>query len=169
MPIFDASTRSEELWPASKSWPLRRARAIVARFQAEFPEIHYELAWDVMLPNAQAYVGEQGRAVRVFGGLARRRDVGLAGLAFAIAHETGHHLGGAPRHPFLFALSSEARANEWAVEEGLPRMFDHVKSRHVARVGIRQLKSLWSLYATSGDHDFFQDLQSSESRLGAGE
>ena len=70
--------------------------------------------------NAQAYIGEKGRSVRLYGGLGRHREVGVEGIAFALAHEVGHHLGGPPHHEFYTTISSEERASEWAEETGLP-------------------------------------------------
>jgi Zn-dependent protease with chaperone function len=162
LPIFDDLVPYRDVWPLSRRWPLRRAQALLERFQAEFQEVHYDLFWDTRLLNAQAYMGPQGRCVRLYGGLARHRRVGVEGLAFALAHETGHHLGGPPRHPYYLSLSSEERANEWAVETGLPRVFDAATSIRYATAGMAQLKSVWSRYAQFDDIDPFPSLLRSE-------
>lgn len=93
--------------------------------------------------NAQAFVSGRGRCVRLFGGLGRHRRIGIEGLAFALAHETGHHLGGSPQHPFYSSLSSERRASEWALSEGLPRLFGDRVGQRYGRFGLVQLAALW--------------------------
>ena len=96
-----------------------RQKRLEERFRLRFPEIHYDLYWETRLMNAQAYIGEKGRSVRLYGGLGRHRQVGVEGVAFALAHETGHHLGGPPHHPFYTTISSEERATEWAMKDGV--------------------------------------------------
>jgi hypothetical protein len=144
LPIFDSLVPVEDVWPADAQWPMRRARATIAKFQAKFPRIHYDLYWETRLLNAQAFIGSQGRCVRLFGGLGRHRKVGVAGIAFALAHETGHHVGGPPYHPFYSCLSSEERADEWAASIGLPLLFGEVKARRYVDRGLSQLAAAWS-------------------------
>ena len=102
--------------------------------------------WETRLMNAQAYIGEKGRSVRLYGGLGRHREVGVEGIAFALAHEVGHHLGGEPHHEFYTTISSEERANEWAEQEGLPTVFGEAIARRYARRGVGQLAAAWSKY-----------------------
>jgi hypothetical protein len=147
MPIFDDMIHEEELWPVEALWPLRRARAALRRFEAKFPSLHYELVWSTRLMNAQAFIGEHGRTVRLYGGLGRHRGIGVEGLAFAVAHEVGHHLGGAPRHEFYRSISSEERADEWAAQVGLPKVFGvDIAARYITR-GRAQLAVAWKRYA----------------------
>ncbi len=146
MPIFDDIIAREAVWPVEAVWPRRRADALLDRFRARFPSIHYDLCWETRLMNAQAYIGEKGRSVRLYGGLGRHREVGVEGIAFALAHETGHHLGGPPHHPSYTTISSEERANAWAEETGLPLVFgDEVASRFTRR-GAAQLAAIWKKY-----------------------
>jgi hypothetical protein len=146
MPIFDDIVSPDVVWPADAHWPRRRANALIERFRTHFPNIYYDLYWETRLMNAQAYFGESGRSVRLYGGLGRHRHVGVAGIAYALAHETGHHLGGPPHHEFYTTISSEERANEWAEEIGLPAVFgDRVASCFV-RKGVPQLAAVWKKY-----------------------
>ena len=92
--------------------------------------------------NAQAYIGEKGRSVQLYGGLGRHREVGVEGIAFALAHEVGHHLGDEPRHEFYTTISSEERASEWAEETGLPIVFGDAVARRYARRGVAKLRRL---------------------------
>lgn len=97
--------------------------------------------------NAQAFISPVGRCVRLYGGLARHRSVGIEGLAFALAHETGHHVGGPPYHPCYLSISSEERANEWASRFGLPTVFGSEVGRRYALRGFQQLERLSKSYS----------------------
>ena len=146
LPIFDDLISEEELWPEAARRPLRRAEAVLERFRAIYPSIHYDIFWETRLMNAQAFIGEHGRSVRLYGGLGRHRRVGVEGIAFAVAHEVGHHLGGPPRHEHYTTISSEARANEWAEQEGLPAVFGSAVGRRFAVRGWVQLGAVWDRY-----------------------
>jgi Zn-dependent protease with chaperone function len=149
--IFDDLVPKEEVWPADSHWSRRRADALIKRYQQTFPLIHYDLFWDTRLLNAQAFIGGRGRCVRLYGGLGRHRKVGIEGLAFALAHETGHHLGGPPRHPFYSSLSSERRASEWALTSGLPQVFGDTVGQRYGRHGLIQLAALWPRHLSDID------------------
>jgi hypothetical protein len=146
VPIFDDIISPELVWPVEAFWPRCRAEALIERFRARFPDIYYDIFWETRLMNAQAYIGEKGRSVRLYGGLGRHRDVGVEGIAFALAHEVGHHLGGPPHHQFYTTISSEERANEWAEEVGLPLVFGEKIARRYARRGLTQLVAVWKKY-----------------------
>jgi hypothetical protein len=146
VPIFDDIISPKLVWPVEAFWPRRRAEALIERFRARFPDIYYDMFWETRLMNAQAYIGEKGRSVRLYGGLGRHREIGVEGIAFALAHEVGHHLGGEPRHEFYTTISSEERASEWAVETGLPLIFGVARGSRIARRGFVQLASVWKKY-----------------------
>jgi hypothetical protein len=122
-------------------------RALMQRFRTVFPTLHYDLFWQTRLMNAQAFLKSEGRCVRLYGGLGRHRDIGVEGLAFALAHETGHHLGGPPHHQYYRSISSEERANEWAVEIGLPAVFGTSVGYRYAERGLSQIEMLSKRYA----------------------
>jgi len=147
VPIFDDVVPADDLWPVDARRPLDRARALMARFRAKYPDLHYDLLWETRLMNAQAFLSRDGRRVRLYGGLGRHRDIGIEGLAFALAHETGHHLAGPPYHPYYASLSSEERADAWAVEVGLAAVFGDQVGRRYACRGRAQLDALSSQYA----------------------
>lgn len=147
LPIFDDVVPLEHVWAVDAPWPILRAEALLKRFRAKFPNLHYDLFWETRLMNAQAFIGPLGRCVRLYGGLARHRSVGIEGLAFAMAHETGHHVGGPPFHPCYLSISSEERANEWAVKLGLPLVFGDKVGARYATQGLQQLKKLSEFYS----------------------
>ncbi len=146
MPIFDDIISPSLVWPVEARWPWLRANALLERFRRRFPEIFYDAYWETRLMNAQAYIGERGRCVRLFGGLGRHRQIGVEGIAFALAHETGHHLGGLPHHQFYTTISSEERANEWAEETGLPLVFGKKVAQRYIDCGTAQLAAVWKKY-----------------------
>lgn len=151
MPIFDDIISPKLVWPVDAHWPLRRAKGLIERFRACFPDIYFDMYWETRLMNAQAYIGEKGRSVRLYGGLGRHREVGVEGIAFALAHEVGHHLGGEPHHEFYTTISSEKRANEWAEETGLPVVFGKAVARRWIGRGVAQLAGVWKKYREGSD------------------
>jgi hypothetical protein len=101
----------------------RLAEELVARFAQAFPRIIYRLIWDSQLINAQAWrLGEQ-RNVYLYGGLVRNPAITRAGLALALAHETGHHLGGEPYDAVMTWMTSEAQSDHWAAVSCMPSLF----------------------------------------------
>jgi hypothetical protein len=142
MPLFDRPVSSRLLWPSQARWPRRRALTLIKRFQARFPELAYDMDLGVNLANAQAFLDAGTRRVRLYGGLVRHRKIGAAGLAVALAHETGHHLGGAPYLAFYHWLSSEERATEWALAVGLKCVFGTHRANRIGREGLNQLRTL---------------------------
>jgi hypothetical protein len=119
---------------------------IVAQFTAAFDDIAIDIAWESDSLNAQAYrLGPTAAYVRVYGGLARHRAIGSEGLALAIAHEIGHHKGGPPVTRHYHWLSTDRRADEWALTVGLPAVFAGAAA-DVARAGADQL------FAALADH-----------------
>jgi hypothetical protein len=114
------------------------AAGIVTRFAAAFDDIAIDIAWESDSLNAQAFRLGPAAYVRLYGGLARHRDIGPEGLALAIAHEIGHHKGGAPASRYYHWLSTDRRADEWARTVGLPAAFGRAAA-DVARTGADQL------------------------------
>lgn len=64
--------------------------------------------------TVNAYAQQSGKTwkVSMFGGLARHKEATVDGFALVLCHETGHHLGGAPKTTSLFGRST------WASNEG---------------------------------------------------
>jgi Zn-dependent protease with chaperone function len=122
------------------AWPKRRARILVRRFRECFPELIYEIDLEIRIVNAQATLDGDRRVVRVYGGLVRHRKLNSAGLAVALAHETGHHLGGPPLHRVFRWLSSEERATEWAMTRGLRTVFGRDRADAIAKKGTMNLQ-----------------------------
>jgi hypothetical protein len=142
MPIFDDLAKPDDLWPVQAHWPRRRADLLLSLFRRGFPSIHYDLLWQTGVVNAQAFHGLEGPTVRLYGGLGRHRRTGIEALALALAHETGHHLGGPPSHPLYKSISSEEQADAWAIRVGLPHLFGACRTERFVELGRRQLHSI---------------------------
>lgn len=142
MPFLDDQVQRHLLWPKNAQWPKRRANALLQKFQSRFSDIKYELISGVLLANAQAVTIGGTRYVRVYEGLVRHKRLRASGLAVALAHETGHHLGGPPFDPTLPWLSTEERATEWAFEEGLLQLFGKDRARYLMTDGSRNLAAI---------------------------
>jgi hypothetical protein len=119
-----------------------RIERLVNRFAATFPEISYDILWTSRTRNAQAFVWDGRKSVRLYGGLARHAGISVAAIAWILAHETGHHLGGLPRDPFFPWISSEDSANRWAVSFGLKKVFGLRLARRYTDFGRREANRL---------------------------
>ena len=137
--ILDRTPPSSMLRPLSAAHH-NRVEALAAKFAKAFPEVTYEIAWATRSLNAQAFLLEGRRFVRVYGGLVRHRQVGEAGIAWALAHETGHHLGEPPMLEHFPWLCSERSADAWALARGLPTVLGPGVARRTATMGRRELK-----------------------------
>ena len=69
-------------------------------------------------PELNAYADQQGNnwTINMFGGLARHPAMGEEGFAIVACHETGHHIGGAPKI-----------GTDWASNEGASDYFSTLK------------------------------------------
>jgi hypothetical protein len=120
----------------------RRVEGVVQRFRIYFPQINYDILWPSRTCNAQAFVLDGKRYVRLYGGLARHKRMTVAGFAWVLAHETGHHVGGAPFHDLQPYLSCEERADQWARTVGLPRLFGRNHARLYTTKGRAALRAI---------------------------
>lgn len=96
---------------------------IIRRFAESFIGIEYDLLWENPTVNAQAWLFAESRHVTLCGGLVRHPAITACGIALTLAHETGHHLGGAPFDPDLRWLTWQGQADYWAAKEGMPKVF----------------------------------------------
>jgi hypothetical protein len=115
-----------------------RVERLVDRFAAVYKAIKYEIIWSSSTCNAQAFLLDGRRHVRLYGGLARYRRLSAAGLAWIVAHETGHHMGGEPRDSYYFWLSAEKAADDWAATSGLESVFGKSLGRRYSTIGRRE-------------------------------
>lgn len=129
-----------------RDWQRRRlslARDLIFHFQNAFPELSYEFLPDSQLINAQAWRLGRHRFVRIYGGLVKHPALTRCGLALAFAHETGHHLGGAPVDPDMPWMTWQGQADYWAAKVCMPMLFGKRAKRMTAR-GALEIASLHS-------------------------
>jgi Zn-dependent protease with chaperone function len=137
--ILDPPLPTKLLRPIDDSRHRRRVERIVDVFSVAFSDIRYDVYWQSRVANAQAFLWAGERCVRLYGGLARHRGLTVAGIAWVLAHETGHHLGGPPYHELQPALSSEAASTAWAIDHGLKRAFGPALAKRYVVIGCREL------------------------------
>jgi hypothetical protein len=101
----------------------RMAVDLLEQFSRAFPTISYRLVWHSHSINAQAWRIGSERYVTVYGGLVRHPKINRTVLALAVAHETGHHLGGDPKDPERKWMSWQGQADYWAASVGMYRIF----------------------------------------------
>jgi hypothetical protein len=93
-------------------------------FRNAFPNIRYQIIPELNLLNGQALILRAERLVRLYGGMALHPAMGRDGLAFALLHETGHHLAAGARLPWNPLLACECLADCWALNSGLKMVAD---------------------------------------------
>jgi hypothetical protein len=120
---------------------LNTASSLIELFARAFPQISYRLLWESRHINAQAWRLGEARNVYLYGGLVRHPVITRAGLAVALAHETGHHLGGEPRDPDMTWMTWQGQADYWAARIGMPAVFGDDAKRLTPR-GASQIRSL---------------------------
>ncbi len=79
--------------------------------------------------TVNAYAQQTGNnwLISMFGGLARHATITEDGFALVACHETGHHLGGAPRKASFFGstwASNEGQADYWGTMKCLRKYFE---------------------------------------------
>jgi hypothetical protein len=131
-----------------------RRRAIASRliqlFAQKFPTLTYRLIWESKLINAQAWRLGKMRNVHLYGGLVRHPAIGSAGLAFALAHESGHHLGGEPRDPIMKWMTWQGQADYWAAQIGMRTVFGR-SARSLTLAGAAEISNLEAQLARDPD------------------
>lgn len=140
--LFSATSPSGDLHPLDAARPRRIAEAVLGRCRFQFPTIACDVLWRSDSVNAQAYRLGRRRCVRIYGGLARHRALGPEGLAIALVHEIGHHEAGPPFDHWSGLICSDERADRWAVQSGLPRLWGKAVTRNRLAVGVGQLTEI---------------------------
>ncbi|MGY4317635.1 hypothetical protein [Bradyrhizobium sp. JR3.5] len=129
-----------------------RKRLVLTLLRAlknQFPMILYQLVPSPALANAQALILNSKKVVKLYGGLAYHPELGIDALAFALLHETGHHLADGPRLPWNVFLACECYADQWALKNGHIAEFgqiDFVKA-------VRDLDRLFAAYDALNKHE----------------
>ncbi|MFT4278227.1 MAG: hypothetical protein QM576_17925 [Rhodopseudomonas sp.] len=97
--------------PESREW----VEYLLRQYHTYYPDITYQLDWADDTVNAYAWIDNGVRHVAIKGGIVRHFALALEGLSLVIAHETGHHYGGAPTFPGGLSCEGQADFNGVAV------------------------------------------------------
>lgn len=81
--------------------------------------------WDDGTVNAYAFQSGNRWVINMFGGLARHPLVTEDGLMLVACHETGHHLGGAPKYAEIFWSTNEGQADYFAALKCMRRVLEN--------------------------------------------
>jgi hypothetical protein len=130
----------------------RVALGLMDQFGKAFPEITYQLIWQSVTINSQAWSLGSERYVRVYGGLVRHPKMTRPGLALMLAHETGHHLGGPPYDPDMPWISWQGQADYWAASVGMKKVFG-LQSQSMTKRGARQVLELHRAFNSGAEED----------------
>jgi hypothetical protein len=147
-------------WPVERTQLGQRVRLrrkalavrLLDRFGQAFPEITYELSWESPSVNAQAWRLGTDRFVRVYGGLVRHQAITRYGLTLMLAHETGHHLGGAPHDPAMPWMTWQGQADYWAASVAMPRVWGP-RARGATLRAAREIVELHRMLADQFEDD----------------
>lgn len=117
---------SVPLAPLDNTIPYEMAVYLENHFKTYFPDVVFRIDWNDDTVNAYARL-EPGnvKTVTLLGGLIRHPYLQLEGVGLVLAHELGHHFGGAPRYqsPGLSWASCEGQADYWGSKIGMRKVW----------------------------------------------
>jgi hypothetical protein len=96
----------------------RIVEALISEFRAAFADIEYEVDTKTRIVNAQAFLLNGRRFVRLYGGLVLHPLTNDDALVFALLHETGHHASRGRRFAGDPGLACDCLADKWALGPG---------------------------------------------------
>lgn len=118
LPDYMSEAKEGMLSPLDDTVPLEIAEYLVHHFKRFFPNVTYHIEWNDNTVNAYAWRQGGRRHVAILGGLIRHQHIAVEGLGLVLAHELGHHYGGAPTYPNN-GLSCEGQADWWGASIGM--------------------------------------------------
>ena len=103
------------LAPLDNTISYEMAEYLTWHFSRFYPAIEFHVDWNDNRVNAIAYRQGSKQHVSIFGGLLRHQYIQIEGAGLVLAHEIGHHLGGAPRYTTqgLTWASCEGQSDYW--------------------------------------------------------
>jgi hypothetical protein len=105
--------------PLSRQW----TEYLFELHKAFYPRLVYHLEWADNTVNAYAWLDANGTGhVALLGGLVRDVALEIDGISLVLAHEIGHHYGGAPTYPNS-TMSCEGQADFFAVRNIMRRVW----------------------------------------------
>lgn len=128
--------------------PLEIAKYLVHNFRRFYPNVEYHIEWLDNTVNAYAWRQGGRRHVALLGGLIRHREIKVEGLGLVLAHELGHHYGGAPTYPSN-GLSCEGQSDYWAALIGMREVWWGEEYLRQTIAGAEQLYRLFAFGVVS--------------------
>ena len=144
LPDWMEHTLPDNLRPLDDTIPLEIAEYLITHFKKSFPSINYHVYWTDNTVNAYAWIQGGQRHVAVLGGLIRHRAIGIEGLGLVIAHEIGHHYGGAPKYPNNPWASCEGQSDYWGALVAMREVWWGTEAMKQIEAGAEQLYQLFS-------------------------
>jgi hypothetical protein len=146
------------LHPLDYTIPLEMAEYLIHHFNKFYPDIIFNIDWANNDVNAVAWRRGSEQHITIYGGIIRHRAVKVEGLALVFAHETGHHMGGAPKYPNIPWASCEGQADYWGALIAMREIWWGEESLRQLREGATQLYNLFAfgLTSTLSDDDIRQ-------------
>jgi hypothetical protein len=137
--IYDNWTHN----PVSSTAGQDMAYYLMKLFRGFYPDIHFDLQWDEMLPNAYSFEQFGVKFVILAGGLVRTTGISYDSIALVLAHEVGHLIGGPPLTDSK-KYSCQGQADYAATSAVLRGVFYMDEYPNVVMKGVDEIKSFFS-------------------------
>lgn len=133
------------LHPLDYTLPYEMAEYLTNLYRHFFPDITFQVSWTDDRVNAYAWMQGGRRYVAILGGLLRHRAIQQEGAGLVLAHEVGHHRGGAPRYPSGNTWAScEGQSDYWAATVGERVVWWGAAGIEQTKKGAQQLHDLFA-------------------------
>ncbi|HYF32537.1 MAG TPA: hypothetical protein VD993_15540 [Chitinophagaceae bacterium] len=145
----DAMRRSRsDAWPITDFASHQMMVDVVNVYRNHFKSaIDFQEKWNSEIRNFFAKFPEGGqRIVEIHGGLVRIKSFKAEGIALMIAHEVGHHFGGAPKDLVETWRSCEGQADYYAVSV-MREVFGVSNYINMTRKAIRQVTKFFGAFS----------------------
>jgi hypothetical protein len=127
---------------------------LVDHTRAFYRDVTYHVDWYDDTVNAYAWVENGTRHVALLGGLIRTEALELEGISLILAHELGHHYGGAPTYPQ--GLSCEGQADYYGASTIMRKLWFGITYINMMDPAIDQLGNFFGFlpagFGHSGGH-----------------
>jgi hypothetical protein len=142
---------SVPLAPLDNTIPYEMAVYLQNHFKTYYPSIEFRINWTDDTVNAFASREGNRQVVTLYGGLIRHPYMQLEGVGLVLAHEIGHHLGGAPRYPGIPWASCEGQADYWGSKIAMRKVWWGAYAVEQLEKGSQQVYNLFAYGLQAGN------------------